>query len=263
MVRRWMCGWGASLALGLAAVGAEASPILSEVFYDAVGSDDGKLFVEIAGAPGTALDGFFVEGVNGSNGVAGPTIALTGTIGASGLFVVADRTSSGTSQVPMADLLANFDLQNGPDSVVLRRDQTIVDALGYGDFGPGEVFAGEGASAPDVAPGSSLARRFANLDRDDNRLDFIVLDTPTPGTADFAPVPEPGSALLIGLGLTGLAWAGSSSGRRQAGRARSTLPPAVRSSRRRSTWRRRSIGTTSERAERPARKRPSFWTPRR
>ena len=34
-----------------------ANPIISELFYDAVGSDDAQVFVEIAGAPGTVLDG--------------------------------------------------------------------------------------------------------------------------------------------------------------------------------------------------------------
>lgn len=198
--------------------GAAALPVLSEVYYDAPGSDDGALFVELAGTPGFVLDGYFVEGINGSNGAAGPTVALSGAIGADGLFVLADRTSDGSSGVAGADLLANFDFQNGPDSVLLRTAEVVVDALGYGVFGAGEIFAGEGAPAPDVSPGESLARRLATLDSDDNAADFVVLTSPTPGQASFPVVPEPGTALLLGLGLTGLARGGAAVDAKQRGR---------------------------------------------
>jgi hypothetical protein len=55
---------------------ASAGVILSEIFYDAEGSDDGHVFVELAGPPGTLLDGWQVEGVNGFNGAVGPVILL-------------------------------------------------------------------------------------------------------------------------------------------------------------------------------------------
>jgi hypothetical protein len=189
----------------LASGGAQALPVLSELYYDAVGSDDGESFVEIHGLPGTSLEGFAIDGINGTNGAVGPTILLGGAIGASGLFVVADRRTDGTSSVARADLLANFDFQNGPDSIVLRLGASVLDALGYGTFVTGEINAGEGAPAPGVSAGSSLARRFANVDTNDNAADFVVLTTPTPGSAPISAVPEPGSALLLGLGLSGLA----------------------------------------------------------
>ncbi len=197
-----------ALFTALAALGsgpAQALPVLSELYYDAVGSDDGLSFVEIYGSPGTSLADFAIDGINGSNGAVGPTIVLEGTIGASGLFVVADRRTDGTSSVVGADLLANFDFQNGPDSIVLRQGTTVFDSLGYGTFVAGEINAGEGASAPAVSAGSSLARLYANIDTNDNATDFIALATPTPGSAPISAVPEPGSALLIGLGLSGLA----------------------------------------------------------
>jgi hypothetical protein len=196
---------------------AAALPLLSEAFYDAVGSDDGLSFVEIHAAPGTVLDGWAVELVNGANGEVALTLALVGVVGPSGLYVVADRLADGTTAVPLADLLLNFDLQNGPDSLVLRGPDGIADALGFGEFGPTEFFAGEGAPALDVPAGSSLARHFANLDTDDNALDFGELVVPTPGTAQF--VPEPGTGVLTAAGSLGLA----ALGRRRGGRPRLAL----------------------------------------
>ena len=86
-------------------------PIISEVFYDAEGSDDGRVFVELLGAPGTRLDGMWLEGVNGANGAVTVHVDLSGEIGPSGLYLLADRTGGGTSFVPGADQIANALLQ--------------------------------------------------------------------------------------------------------------------------------------------------------
>ena len=197
------CMQGAALALALlGATPATALPVISEVFYDAVGSDDGQSFVELYGAAGTSLDGLVIEGVNGADGTVTHTLELSGSFGADGLFVLADRTSAGTSSVSDADLLLDFDFQNGPDAVRLRNAAGVLDALGYGVFAPGEVNAGEGAPAVDPAAGQSVARRFANVDTNDNAADFLA-GGPTPGVAPLA-VPEPTSAALLGAGLLGL-----------------------------------------------------------
>ncbi len=197
-----------ALALGLAGTppSASALPLLSEVFYDAAGSDNGLSFVELYGAPGTELTGFELEGINDSNGASGPVVVLAGTIPADGFFVVADDQGDGTTSVADADLVVNFDFQNGPDSVVLVSGGSAVDALGYGAFGAGDVFAGEGAPAPDPPAGSSLERLFANVDTDDNAADFAVLAAPTPGSAPLLAIPEPATAgsVLAGLALLGV-----------------------------------------------------------
>jgi hypothetical protein len=204
-LRSCTCGAAGLLVLALVPATAHALPVISEVFYDAIGSDDGLSFVELHGAPGTSLAGLALEGVNGANGAVGPSLALIGVIPADGIYVVADATAGGQTLVADADLLLDFDFQNGPDSVVLRDGSVILDALGYGVFAPGEVFAGEGAPAADPAAGASLARRFADVDTGDNAADFVALETPTPGSAPLSVVPEPASAPLLGAGLAGLA----------------------------------------------------------
>ncbi len=184
---------------------ASAVPLISEVFYDAVGADNGQTFVEIYGEPFSSVEGLFLEGVNGANGNIGPTIALLGIFGPEGIFVVADDMGDGTSGVLGADQIANFDFQNGPDSIVLRDASGILDAVGYGSFGLGEVFAGEGNPAPDAPAGSSLARLFADLDTDNNEADFVIQAIPSPGSAELLSVPEPQSMALLALGVLVLA----------------------------------------------------------
>ncbi len=197
-----------TLLLARAPQAASAAPLISEVFYDAVGSDNGLVFVELYGAPGASLNGLFLEGINGANGSVGPSIALSGVFPADGIWLLVDDVGDGTSSVAGAHLIANFDFQNGPDSIVLRTATSILDAVGYGVFGATEIFAGEGSAAADAPAGSSLARLFANVDTDDNAVDFIVLGVPTPGHAPLDVVPEPQTAALLGAGLLGLAWSG-------------------------------------------------------
>ncbi len=136
----------AALCCVAAPLGAHALPVLSEVFYDAIGVDDGLSFVELYGAPGTDLSGMLIQGINGTGGTLTDDITLSGVIPADGLFVIADGLADGTTQVANADLIANFDFQNGPDSVVLFSGEVALDAVGYGVFAVTDVFAGEGSS---------------------------------------------------------------------------------------------------------------------
>ncbi len=200
-----------SLRLSLALAGllgashAGALPLLSEVYYDAVGSDDGQSFVELYGAAGASLDGLVIEAINGSGGGVTHSLALSGQIPADGIFVVADELAGGGTGVADADLVLDFDFQNGPDSVVLRSAASVLDALGYGAFAAGDVFAGEGSPAVDPAAGLAVARLYADVDTNDNGRDFAAA-APTPGTAPRLGVPEPSAAALLLLwGLAALA----------------------------------------------------------
>ncbi len=195
------CVLAISGALAMSAV--QAQTLLSEVLYDAAGTDNGSVFVELFGAPGASLDGLLLEGVNGADGSVYSSIALSGVIPADGVFVIGDDSGDGGTLVGNADLVMNVDFQNGPDSIVLRDSNGVLDALGYGDFAGG-VFAGEGSAAPDVPSGFSLARVNQLLDSNDNLLDFIALDVPTPGSVPVSAVPVPPAVLLFLSGMAGL-----------------------------------------------------------
>ena len=183
---------------------ASASTVISEVLYDVSGSDSGNVFVELFGTPGTVLDNMLLEGINGTNGNVYKTIMLTGVIPADGIFVIGDDDGSGNSQVLNTDMVADVDFQNGPDSIVLRDSNGILDALGYGDFSS-SVFAGEGSAAVDANIGWSLARIDPVNDTDNNFLDFLAIDIPTPGLVPASTVPVPPAAVLFLSGIAGLA----------------------------------------------------------
>lgn len=187
-----------------AAAAVQARTVISEVLYDATGTDNGNVFVELFGTPGTLLDGLLLEGVNGTDGSVYRSVLLAGTIPADGIFVIGDDSGDGTSLVGQADQIVDVDFQNGPDSIVLRGSSGVLDALGYGDFSTA-IFAGEGSAAPDAASGQSLARFNPWLDSDDNLGDFRRLDVPTPGTVPIGAVPVPPAVLLFLSGITGLA----------------------------------------------------------
>ncbi|MBM3287967.1 MAG: hypothetical protein FJY88_11550, partial [Candidatus Eisenbacteria bacterium] len=175
-----------------AAATAQQSIVINEILYDDASTDDVN-WVELKGTPGMSLSGYRVVGVDGATGC--PTyqpISLTGyTMPADGYFVIAQ-----SNLVPNYDLVstaANY--QNGPDNVQLQYGSdpnwTVVDALCYGTGG---CFAGEGSPATDPSADISLARCPNGNDTNDNSVDFVADNSPTPGTANDAscgpPVPE-------------------------------------------------------------------------
>lgn len=190
---------------GLIGAPANAATIISELFYDASGSDSGLAFVELFGAPGESLDGLLLEGVNGGNGTVYTSLTLQGVIPADGILLIGDDAGGGTTSVANADVIGDVDYQNGPDSVVLRDATGVLDAVGYGNFAGGDIFAGEGAAAPDAAAGSSIARANPLLDSNDNSIDFVVLADPTPGSVPaVSSVPLPAAVWMFASGLLGM-----------------------------------------------------------
>ena len=198
-----------SLAFALAGFSSSsvshAAVLISEVVYDAAGTDAGNVFVELYGTPGTSLDSFVLQGINGSNSATYKEVFLAGVIPADGVFVIGDDLGGGTTAVPNADFIADVDFQNGPDSIQLSDGLAVIDALGYGDFSSA-FFAGEGTAAPAATNGASLARIAGLIDSDDNLSDFEVLSNPTPGSVPVSTVPVPAAAWLFasGLGMLGV-----------------------------------------------------------
>ncbi len=156
--------------------------VINEILYDLPGTDtDGLLFVELFGSPGKQLDRYQILFINGENGqkTDGVTLPDGSRIGSDGYYLIADsRDGQATvTQVPSAELIDNFDPQNGPDAVqLLDAGGNLIDLLGYG-----EGVVAEGSPAIDAAGGHSLERVLPGQDTGNNAADFVEKDAPTPG----------------------------------------------------------------------------------
>ena len=168
----------------LPVAGSVPQVVINEVLYDAVGADT-DVFIELSGPPDAILDSLTLVGINGANGAEYVSIPLTGMIGPSGTFVIAHPSASAGILAKADMLTTKADLQNGPDSLQLRKGTTVLDAVGYGAFGTSAVFAGEGTPAPSTAAGQSLARTPSGTDTGDNGADFQISSTPTPGAPNL------------------------------------------------------------------------------
>lgn len=178
-----------AFSLGLGSGAAHAQVVLSEVHYDAPGTDEGFVFVEVRGPLGADISGWRIQGIEGSGASAGfanlesfvfPAGTLIGSNGRN-VFVVADGTgtSATLTSVPNADFIVpDMDLENGPDAVhLLDAGGLLVDALAYGAV---TLPLGEGAPARNVFAPLSLQRCPGGRDSGDNAADFTPA-LPTPG----------------------------------------------------------------------------------
>jgi hypothetical protein len=167
-----------------------AKLVINEILYDASGDEtDGNLFVELAGDAQSDISGYKIVFVNGADGATTETIDIPSgsIIPDDGVFLIADSRTSAPTQtnIPGADMLDNFDPQNGPDCVeLLDHHGALLDAVGYGTPLPQNAQNGiacfEGQAGPDAPAGKSVSRTDA-ADTNNNAADFIVLDNPTPG----------------------------------------------------------------------------------
>ncbi len=153
--------------------------VVNELLYDPAGSDAGHEYVEILNATQetATLDASWrLERGNGS----GPdqwTVFWSGdgTRLEPGAFLV-------IGDDPRADRTVTPALQNGPDACRLMRDQTLVDAVGWGSLQYPEYFEGRAASDPAYG---LLARRPDGKDTDINADDFVPATRETPGEINF------------------------------------------------------------------------------
>lgn len=150
--------------------------VINEVYYNSPGTDTGT-FCELKGPPGLSLDGYALAIYN-KNGALTGTIFLSGSIPASGYFVVAQDTS-----VPFYNQIHSAtDLVNTGGSLILEHDGLTLDALSYGNPA---VVLGEGQSAPSA--GGSVAEGLSRIpngqDTQNNAQDF-VRHALTPGASN-------------------------------------------------------------------------------
>lgn len=169
------------------------SVVINEIYYDSDTSDtDGNVFIELTGTPSGDLSGYLIRLINGSNGQKTDEIVFSqdSLIPEDGFFVVADTQTGSSDQthVEEADYLDNFDPQNGPDSIqLLDPFGGLADAVGYGE-GMVEVdtygnILYEGMSAIDADGGFSISR-IGGEDTNNNEIDFVLNESPSPGS-DF------------------------------------------------------------------------------
>lgn len=175
--------------------------VINEVLFDPIDSDSrgsgsgawSPTFVELYGPPGYAIGGYTVVLINGSNGkeYGRFTLPSGAKLDGGGYAVVAMKnpgsylSQEATARTNVYQLMRPYQqgrdaIQNGPDNIVLEDGSgNTADALGWGYFGMGSTFEGEGASALSGSPGQSIGRK-AGKDTDDNLIDFFTF-YPTPG----------------------------------------------------------------------------------
>lgn len=168
--------------------------LINEVLIDATGVDDRLEFVELKGVPGANLEGFTVRSATPNGTLVGldHTFAAGVRVPLNGFLVVGDNTGGG-SLVANVDIETGMGLDNtGGGIQLLRPDNTLGDALGYGALavladltdGLALVEVALTDSATPLAVDSSLARDATSTDTNDNDADFQLDSSPTPGTAN-------------------------------------------------------------------------------
>jgi hypothetical protein len=202
--------------------------LINEIRIDQTGADDDEHF-ELAGAPGESLDGlsYLVIGDAGTNsGIVESVTSLSGfTIGSSGYFLIAE---SNFGLGGMVDHTATINFENNDNVthlLVTNFTGSKNDDLDIGDngaldttpwqdildsialikiFGSGDQVY----STTQIGPASSSAP--AHVFRDGHGLwqigamDLGNYDTPGSTNTSLS-VSEPGSTILMGLGLVALA----------------------------------------------------------
>jgi hypothetical protein len=178
-----------SNGIGDACESTRARLILSEIFYNSTGSDDGNEWIEIYNNSDQAIDlsGYSI-GYGGTTYTTG-TVQLQGTIPAGGCFVVGGPNVSATSWNPSYDQIVNFnpDLQNSgeneaADGIALfdvpaaqiTASRVPIDAVLYGGPNSSNLIDQTGK------PGTSAGYAFANQSMERTSTGWRVQTTPSP-----------------------------------------------------------------------------------
>lgn len=164
--------------------------VINEVHIDSVSGSGGTEddWVELYNPTGNdiSLEGWSIQKTPAS-GLGPIGEALHGTISAGGyLLIVRDGDTTAQSLKDMADILANNAFSLASNNIVILvddlnniddfNDPNIVDFVG---FGSASYYEGT-SSAPNIAETKSIVRIPDGEDTDENSIDFILVDNPTP-----------------------------------------------------------------------------------
>lgn len=157
---------------------AVAGLVINEIYYDHPGLDSGTEYVEIFNNTSRSINlyGIRIEFADGRTG----NCRLFYEFGP-GDYIEPDKRLliGGDSSGTFSPLCV---LENGPDAVVLRDSNMMLDLVGYGELQYPGLF--ESVPAPDVKAGLSLSRKPDGEDTDNNMHDFVPA-IPSPGSVNF------------------------------------------------------------------------------
>ena len=157
---------------------AGAGIVINEIYYDHPGLDSGTEYVEIFNNTSCSINllGIRIEFADGRTG----NCRLFYEFGP-GDYIEPDGRLliGGDSSGTFSPLCV---LENGPDAVVLRDSDKMLDLVGYGELQFPGLF--ESVPAPDVEAGLSLSRKPDGEDTDNNMRDFVPA-VPSPGQVNF------------------------------------------------------------------------------
>jgi len=201
--------------LALAAGSAGATPIsnlvISEIMYEPSGANNGRQWIELYNGTASAINLSDYQLEWGRNNLANVSGPLSGSIASGATFVIGGPTTNGANDSPTYNQVYNFNPDLGAgnhatleDAVALFKISTsqIMHLVVYGGDGVTGFLDEQGQPAT-VVNTTGLGAR--------DTLEYLgsgvwqIQTTSTPGAPNIALVPEPHTAMLLGLGLLGLA----------------------------------------------------------